>query len=91
VRDAELAAIRARADAVPPRPWVWWNTAEGPWPLCFHAPDGDLGDVCTAASPAIAEFVAGARDDVPRLLAEVDRLRAEVARLRGACVPTTAG
>jgi hypothetical protein len=74
----ELAAIKARADAA----------TDGPW-TC--EPGGDESDVYSEASVPLgcsrtcvlidarlrdSEFIAAARTDVPRLVAEVERLRA---------------
>lgn len=81
----ELDAIEARANAASEGPW----TAEydgAILPADSHPPviysDGDMTD-------ADREFVAAARDDVPKLVAEVRRLRglfteADAERLQGA-------
>ena len=85
---ADLAAMRARAEAA----------TEGPWKQCGGSiipPDElqghfehDPPDWIEWRSPeyprwlADAEFIAHARDDLPRLLDEVERLRGVVRGLR---------
>jgi hypothetical protein len=86
----ELKAIRERAEAATPGPWYWekldadgWNDTEMPC-LVSASDEGvmDFGD-CeqyypTEGSPPNdedAEFIAHAREDVPKLLAEIERLR----------------
>jgi hypothetical protein len=78
--DAELEAIAARTAAVPDGPWAYQrrsvDQAGGSHP--YH-----ICDVATAANDytgetARGEFIAHAREDIPRLLAEVRRLRAQV-------------
>lgn len=83
--DEELDAIAARADAA----------TAGPWFPDYDPRDDGADQVVTErltiafmATPKVrherdAEFIAHAREDVPRLVAEVRRLRAEEARLRG--------
>jgi len=77
--DVELAEIEARANAATP----------GPWELCqsethchvVYPDDTHVGGVDGEHWwPADAEFVAHARTDIPRLLAEVRALRKELAR-----------
>lgn len=64
----DLPAIRARAEAATPGPWVSdgsvWGDISCRTGTLFH----DIED------PADAEFVAMARTDIPALLAEVERL-----------------
>jgi hypothetical protein len=86
----ELKAIRDRAEAATPGPWYWekldadgWNDTEMPC-LVSASVEGvmDFGD-CeqyypTEGSPPNdkdAEFIAHAREDVPKLLAEIERLK----------------
>ncbi|MFZ7945721.1 hypothetical protein [Neobacillus sp. 19] len=87
--DEQLAEIRKRAEAATPGPWVWekfaldeddWDT-EMPWLGNATESVMDFGD-CeqyyptqgTPPNDADAEFIAHARQDVPKLLAEVARL-----------------
>lgn len=84
--DVDLAVIRERCDAA--TPGKWRRQA-----VNVVAPSGD--DVCwlpryptfpaerEVQARADAAFIAHARTDVPRLLAEVERLQEEVTRWRG--------
>lgn len=78
-----LAPIRARANAATPGPWTHYSqgflSPKGPEPLgeFIVAPYHEL-DI----SAEDAEFIAGTREDVPRLLDEIDRLRQAVQRVR---------
>lgn len=75
------AEIRARAAAATPGPWCTdgWEIHQG---TEFEPGAEWIGETCRGPveempqSEANAAFVAGAREDVPVLLAEVDRLRA---------------
>lgn len=81
--EADLATIAARADAATPGPWWAWDRGVG-WHIATEDPNA------TADVPALlpegirtdlgrredAEFIAHAREYVPRLVAEVRRLRA---------------
>lgn len=71
--DAELDEIRQRCEAVTPGPWSVHETPHGysiRWPHCVRATVARVWGIEDSA------FVANAREDVPRLLAEIDRLRA---------------
>ena len=89
--EKELQEIRARAEAATEGPWEWRkleydeddSDTEMPWLDCAgDDPVMDFGD-CeqyyptegTPPNEADAEFIAAARQDVPKLLAEVERLR----------------
>jgi hypothetical protein len=90
VTEAELAEIEARLQGVTPGPW------EGTWTGVFGG-TGPLADGTSviAQAPIVRHlttapheeqeqnmrFVAAAREDVPRLLAEVRRLREIVEEL----------
>lgn len=100
LRDEELAAIRARADAATRGPWEWqsaWNGqffwlsgAEDRSVLAAVLDDGSAGgeyEQTIAPDSADGLFVAHARADVPRLLAEIDRLRRENATLQATFSP----
>ena len=74
-----LREIKARANAATPGPWSaqtrldsFGEYAAGP----FHATGDCLRAMCDA------RFIADAREDVLRLLAEVNRLRSVLARCR---------
>jgi hypothetical protein len=89
----ELKAIRERTEAATPGPWYWekldadgWNDTEMPY-LASASDEGVMhfGD-CEQYYPSEgsppndedAEFIAHAREDVPKLLAEIERLRREL-------------
>lgn len=78
----ELAVIKERAD----------KATEGPW---MHSPyyEEDYGEVTSIKGVDVAEyltiedaqFIAHAREDVPKLVAEVERLRSVVWRISDYC------
>jgi hypothetical protein len=85
--DAELAEIEARVSAVSPAPWVSWVEGRDHWGgdsfvmmsegdsragLYISRDDGG-GKGLDAAHDL--DFIAHARQDLPRLVAEVIRLR----------------
>ncbi len=73
--DAELDAMQARADAA----------TQGPWRSWVEGRDHTSGDsfiqtagediYLTGATDADQDFIAAARQDIPRLLAEIRALR----------------
>ena len=76
--DAELEAIAARCAAATPGPWR--SFVEGRDHLggndFIQTVDGDGPDIeLTGTTLADQDFIAEARQDIPRLLAEVRRLR----------------
>jgi len=91
MKDDELAAIKARVESTPEGPWRTYPNpmrSDGVFvaqdrPPTFYAgtiqptavPDGAWGLNCQV-EPAVGEFIASARTDVPALLAEIDRLKA---------------
>lgn len=84
--DEELAEIAARADAAAVGPWhsskhddFYGIVRDGQRPRCIAV----LSNLATEMSQLAldAEFIAHARDDVPKLVAEVQRLREECERL----------
>ena len=91
--DADLDTIEQRADAATDGPWVrGWSTPDQWW-IIHGQPNPAKGDdrmVCPEVATlnhredwtADAEFIAAARDDVPRLLAEVRRRMATEQRVR---------
>lgn len=94
MRDLDLAAIRARADAATRGPWYTgigdrhWSDGVEYVPVAVddaREVDVALIRVCDdgSYSPAVetAEFIAHARTDVPALCDEVDRLRAFAERV----------
>lgn len=86
ITPAELAEIKARADAAVPGPWVATEFADSygwdlttPGEACWIANGGDDGAFDEKAD---AVFAAAARLDVPRLVAEVERLNSLLERYR---------
>ena len=78
--DDELRAMEERAERATPGPWgVDGNDCAVETPA-----DGADGNVCLVRPrrAANADFIAHARTDLPRLLAEVRALREENGRLR---------
>lgn len=78
----ELEAIRERADQATPGPWCVAGSPRdfiiarhGGSERCSDDPVLWAEDDCLAGERADAEFMAGARVDVLRLVGEVDRLR----------------
>ena len=78
--DAELDEIEARAAKASPGPWMKNGRTHAGWRIDDADPNR-TGMVFLLTPTAIvpgddnAAFVAGARDDVPRLVAEIRRLR----------------
>lgn len=80
----ELTAIEARCNAATNGPWVAYlegRDHEGGSDFVMRGPpdkrSGDL-ELSSNASQADIDFVAHARQDIPRLVAEVRRLRAQL-------------
>lgn len=79
--EAELAAIEKRAEAACPGPWksfVEGRDHEGGSNFIMTGPEASRGEdiELIGATAADQDFIAGARQDVPKLLAEVRTLRA---------------
>lgn len=76
--DEELARIRRRCDAASPGPWKAWiegrDHTSGSSMVQTGADDIEMW----GATEADHDFIAHARQDIPRLLAEIRRLRASV-------------
>jgi hypothetical protein len=79
--DHELDEIRLRCAAASPGPWKAWvegrDHTSGSSFVQTAAEDIEM----SGATTADYDFIANARQDVPRLLAEVERLRALVGRV----------
>lgn len=86
ITEAELRLMKARCDAATKGPWyaVSSLTEEetgilgGTRPQLVHEPSGEDGpvDLLEDISDETFEYIAQARTDEPRLIAEVERLRA---------------
>lgn len=79
----ELEAIRERAEKATPGPWEAkmvhpFMDGRGQYRVGPSMPGGFQGTVF----PGDAEFIAHAREDVPKLLAEVQRLHANLEQAR---------
>lgn len=92
---AELAAIRARAEKATPGPWISVSDCDKAAIIArgergraiivesenHHAPEGFGQKRGGVARSWNADFIAHARDDIPRLLATIDALDAELQQL----------
>jgi hypothetical protein len=79
--DAELEAMLHRAASARPGPWVSFvegrDHTSGSSFIRTGPPDRRGEDLeLSGATPAEQDFIAAARQDVPRLIAEIRRLRA---------------
>lgn len=77
----ELAEIRKRCDAATPGPWG------SPMNLCWTMINSKLEDVPEGDE----KFIAHARTDVPKLLAEIDQLRQAIQLMAAQCGIMDAG
>jgi hypothetical protein len=80
VTDDELNAIRARCNAASPGPWVSYiegrDHTSGSSFIMTGKPGNRGPDIeLSGATSADQDFIAHARQDVPKLLTEVERLR----------------
>jgi hypothetical protein len=84
----ELAAIRERVDAATPGPWESFVEGRDHTSGADFIRTGGFRDDCPdiyvqhesrPAPPNDLDFIAHARQDIPRLLGEVERLRRELA------------
>jgi hypothetical protein len=87
VSDAELDAMQQRAGAASRGPWRSFiegrdHTSGDSFIRIGGLDDGEadmyVSRETTSASDADLDFIAGARQDVPRLIAEIKRLRHEL-------------
>jgi hypothetical protein len=78
---AELAAIRERAEKATPGPWGWSDAKVRDGKYVFVPQGSYLADTLIMFGDTYengeqdAEFIAHAREDIPKLLAEIERLR----------------
>lgn len=77
MNEEELAAIEARANAATPGPWTVKPDPDKPYLDKVVRHYGHLTDLLAQCfhTNGNAAFIAAARDDVPKLVAEVRRLR----------------
>ena len=76
----ELAAIRRRCDAASPGPWVSYvegrdHTSGSSFIITGAGATRGLDIELTGATIADQDFIAHARQDIPRMLDEIGRLR----------------
>jgi hypothetical protein len=91
IPESELTEMEARAEKATPGPWHSnpdGSGEEGDGPVWFKHADPKLGrcDVIVGSmfwNLEDADFIASARSDLPRLIAEVRRLREALAGLLG--------
>ncbi|HEU4326263.1 MAG TPA: hypothetical protein VFS21_24195 [Roseiflexaceae bacterium] len=79
ITEAELAAIEARVEAATPGPWVSYiegrDVESGSSFIMTGEEDGEGEDLYMLRAPAAhQDFIAAARQDIPKLIAEVRRL-----------------
>jgi hypothetical protein len=75
--DQELDQIRARCDRASPGPWKAWIEGRDHTSGSSFVQTGGNDIEMTGATDADYDFIAAARQDIPRLLEEVRRLRAK--------------
>lgn len=78
--NAELDEIRARCEAASPGPWTSYiegrdHTSGSSFIMTGGGERRGEDMEIMGATPADYDFIAHARQDIPRLLAEIDRLR----------------
>jgi hypothetical protein len=81
--EEELKTIEARASAASPGPWMRNGKTDAGWRIDDSDPEKVgmwmlLNPVGIVPKDANADFIAEAREDVPRLVAEIRRLKAEL-------------
>jgi hypothetical protein len=74
--DEQLAEISKRAEAATPGDWCIYDDIDATGERAFYLETETeiIGDTRKSSD---AEFIAHAREDVPKLLAEIERLRSE--------------
>lgn len=82
----DLTEIKARAEAAAPGPWTWKHWVANEYsinsPAHSHVlphQEDDGWRIFLITDQADAEFIAHAREDVPRLVVEIERLREQLA------------
>lgn len=76
----EIEAIRKRAELATEGPWKKEESRyEGQWNVTSVNEMHDLS--ACLCRPNDAEFIANAREDIPKLLAEVERLRNDMSEI----------
>lgn len=73
--DGDLAAIGARCERTTPGPWRSYVEGREQMSGCTFIMTGGEDIYLTGATAADQDFIAHARQDIPRLLAEIGRLK----------------
>ncbi|MEM9010538.1 MAG: hypothetical protein AAGE18_04875 [Pseudomonadota bacterium] len=79
--DGELAAIRDRASSATPGPWKFWLEGRNHEGGSDFIQTADEDVALRGATIADCDFIAAVRQDVPKLVAEIERLQRLVAFL----------
>ena len=74
--DEELAQIRERSEMASAGPWTLEGVAYESFAVM--SPDYLYGEMFVVSVKDDADFIANAREDIPKLLAEIEMLRDEV-------------
>lgn len=80
----ELTAIRERVEKATEGPWQPYYEYDGEARVISHT--NDYGEVATYMEEDNAAFIAHARQDIPKLLAEIDRLRMHIQARQENCI-----
>jgi hypothetical protein len=82
--DHELAAIEARANAATPGPWGWREVGSGFYPtaIVYDRDDAEVVKDTDFIVKDDLEFIAHAREDIPKLIAEIRRLKDDIRGLK---------
>jgi hypothetical protein len=75
LNDDEIAAIKERYEQTTPGPWRSYVEARETFSGSSFIMTGGEDMYLTGASVADQDFIAHARQDIPRLVAEVERLK----------------
>ena len=78
ISDKELAEIKVRCELTTPGPWKSIVESRGETVGTDFIMTGGEDIYLTGATVADQDFIAHARQDIPRLIAEVERLKASI-------------
>lgn len=86
--DKELEEIRLRCEAATPGPWVSFiedrdHSSGSSFIMTGEGESRGTDIELTGATVADQDFIAHARQDIPKLLHEIERLKAELSRTQG--------
>jgi hypothetical protein len=68
-----LNAIKARAEAATPGPWIAHHYDRGFSHSAYSAVEGEHNSICTDASAEDSDFIAHSREDIERLVAALEK------------------